>query len=77
MKNYFNNWNMMRVIRLALGIFIIVQGVRDQQWILAIMGAAFSLMPILNIGCCSTAGCATRTPRSSKTIEDVSYEEIK
>lgn len=77
MKNYLSNWNFMRVLRLALGIFIIVQGVKDQQWLLAIMGALFSLMPIFNIGCGGTSSCATPTSRSNRTIEEVSYEEIK
>ena len=77
MKNYLSNWNIMRALRLALGLFIIVQGVRDQQWVLAIMGGAFSLMAVFGLGCSSSAGCATPMSRTHKKREDVSYEKIK
>ena len=77
MKNYFSNWNFMRALRLALGLFIIVQGIKDQQWILAVMGGAFSLMAIFGLGCSSSAGCATPMYSRRKKTEDVTYEEIK
>ena len=76
MKNYLSSWNFMRALRLALGIFVIVTGIQEQQWLLAIMGGLFSLMPILNIGC-GPAGCNTPFTKSNKTMEEVSYEEIK
>lgn len=59
----------MRVLRLALGIFIIVQGV--------VAGVMFSLMPLLNIGCCGASVCNTPIRKGNRNIEDVSYEEIK
>ena len=77
MKNYFSNWNFMRALRLALGLFIIVQGIKDQQWILAVMGGAFSLMAIFGLGCSAGAGCATPKYSGRKKTEDVTYEEIK
>jgi hypothetical protein len=40
-------------------------------------GVLFSLMPILNIGCCGVSGCNTPVSKSSKKIEDITYEEIK
>ncbi len=77
MKHYFKNWNFMRVLRLAVGIFIIVMGIQTGDWLFVALGAAFSIMPILNIGCCSTQGCATpRLPRKTNTAE-INYEEIK
>ncbi|MFV0141092.1 hypothetical protein [Empedobacter falsenii] len=78
MKNYLSNWNFMRIIRLVLGIVIIVQGIQAQQWMLVVLGGLFTLMPLFNIGCCSTTGCDT-TYRARKTIEkeDITYEEVK
>lgn len=34
MNDYLRNWNFMRVLRLELGIFIIVQGVQVKEWML-------------------------------------------
>ena len=72
-----SNWNFMRVFRLALGIYIIVQGVQANEWMFIVLGALFSIMPLMNIGCCGTSGCNT-TQVSTKNIknEDVTYEEV-
>ena len=64
MKNYFSSCNFMRALRLALGIFVIVTGIPEQQWLLAIIGGVFSLIPILNIGC-GEAGCNTPFSKSN------------
>lgn len=53
------NWNLMRVVRLAFGIYIIIQGLELNQWLFVGLGVLFSLMPLLNIGCCSTGNCST------------------
>lgn len=67
----------MRVLRLALGIFIIVQGVQTKEWLFVALGGLFSFMPIMNIGCCGASGCNTPIRKSNRTTEDVSYEEIR
>ncbi|MDO5636891.1 MAG: hypothetical protein Q4G18_06535 [Myroides sp.] len=77
MKNYLRNWNFMRVLRLALGIFIIVQGIQANQWMFVALGGLFSLMALLNIGCCGAAGCNTPVSKSNKKVEDITFEEIK
>lgn len=78
MRNYLRNWNFMRVLRLVLGIFIIVQGVQSQMWLFVFAGLMFSLMPLLNIGCCGTSGCAPKRYKNTKGKEDeIHYEEVK
>lgn len=77
MKGYLRSWNFMRILRLALGIFIIVQGVQAQQWLFVGLGGLFSLMPLLNIGCCGVSGCNTPIRKSNQKTEDITYEEIK
>ncbi|SCY75474.1 hypothetical protein SAMN02927916_3206 [Flavobacterium anhuiense] len=77
MKKYLSNWNFMRVLRLALGIFVITQGVMDKQWMLVGLGALFALMPLMNIGCCGNAGCSTLSARSNKKLEETTYEEVR
>ena len=45
MDNYLKNWNFMRLLRLALGIIIMVQGALSKEWIFVAMGALLTLMP--------------------------------
>lgn len=59
MKNYLEGWNVMRLLRLILGIIIIVQGIQGSDWSFILLGSLFSLMPIFNVGCCGASGCNT------------------
>jgi hypothetical protein len=77
MKGYLRNWNLMRILRLALGVLIIVQGVQAQEWLFVGLGGLFSLMPLLNIGCCGTSGCNTPIRKSNQKTEDITYEEVR
>lgn len=76
MKNYLKSWNFIRALRLALGIFIIVQGVEAKDWLFVALGGLFSLMPLLNIGCCGVSGCDVPVLNNNKS-EDISYEEVR
>lgn len=77
MMNYLKNWNVMRLLRLALGIFAIVQGVQTAQWFLVAMGGIFSIIPLLNIGCSGVSGCTVPISKSSKKVKDIDYEEVR
>ncbi len=77
MRNVLKNWNVLRVIRLVFGVYVLIQGVyaRDMSYLL--IGGLFTLMPVLNIGCCSTSGCVTPNRKNEITTEDISYEEVR
>ena len=77
MKKYLKTWDLMRVLRLAIGIFIIVQSVVVRDWLFVGAGVLFSLIPIMNIGCCGASGCNTPVRKSNRKIEEVNYEEIR
>ncbi len=77
MNSFLKNWDFMRVIRLALGIFIVVQGIQAKEWSFVMLGGLFSLMPILNIGCCGASGCNTPAFKNDIKTEDITYEEVK
>jgi len=77
MKNYFKAWNFMRTLRLALGVFLIIQGILAKEWMFVALGGIFSLMPLLNIGCCGTTACNNHTRKNMSTTEEISYEEIQ
>lgn len=69
----------MRTIRLALGIFIVVNGFWTQQWMFVLLGGFFTLMPLLNVGCCATGDCGVPSPTegAENKTDEVTYEEIK
>ncbi|MEO6732565.1 MAG: hypothetical protein ABIN01_15200 [Ferruginibacter sp.] len=75
-QSIFRNWNFMRLFRLAMGIAIVVQSVITHQWIMGIVGVLFTCMPIFNIGCCGTGGCAIPVAKKSAPVKDISYEEV-
>lgn len=77
MKNYLQAWNFMRILRLVLGVSILIQGVQAHEILFIFMGGLFTLMPIFNVGCCSTAGCATPNKKSTASMDEISFEEVK
>lgn len=77
MQNIFKNWNFVRILRLAMGIFLVVEAVKSGMWLLVFVGAVFVAMPLLNIGCCATGNCSVPTRNSKNNKDEVEYEEIK
>lgn len=77
MKNYLSKWNFMRVLRLVMGLIIIVYAIRAGLWSLAALGGLFSLMPLLNIGCCGASGCSTSFSKNYEKEKDITYEEVR
>lgn len=81
-KSYLSNWNFSRILRLAMAVFIIIQGFQTHEWMFVILGALFALMPIFNIGCAGGT-CAVPPPSKSNRrnshhqIEETQYEEVK
>ena len=72
-----SNWNFMRVIRLVLGLFIMVQAALVKDWTMGLLGVFFTALPVLNIGCCGTGGCATPPEKNRKPdTKDITYEEV-
>lgn len=77
MKNILSNWNIMRLLRLAMGVFVVWQGVLAHEWALVVMGCIFSLLAIFNIGCCGTAACNIAAKSQKSQNKDITFEEIK
>lgn len=72
------DWNFMRILRMALGIYIAVQAIETQSILSGVVALFFMFQAITNTGCCGSNGCAVPTKKSnSDKIEDVEYEEIK
>lgn len=79
MKNtLFNNWNPSRFIRLTLGLYLLIDGIRNGMWSLISLGALFTLMPLLYKGCCAASGCVSPKNNSDDFESgEVIYEEVK
>ena len=78
MQTLLSNWNFFRILRVALGVFILVQGVVTRDTFSIIIGSVFAGLAIFNIGCCGAGGCNT-TPNKKPTIssiENIEYEEV-
>ena len=71
-----HNWNLMRLLRLMVGIFIIVQSIQTRDWTMGILGILFTIMPVFNIGCCGNSGCTTPIAKTQETIKQITYEEV-
>jgi hypothetical protein len=74
---YWKSFDMVRWIRLAIGLFILAQGIMAGDGLIMIMGGLFSAMPLLNIGCCSSGACDIPQRRRIRDTDDVSYEEVR
>lgn len=65
-KIYLSQWNVMRVLRLVMGILIIIQGVKAGMWLIAGLGVLFTILPLMNIGGCSVNGSCQVPPRERR-----------
>jgi hypothetical protein len=77
MKKIIQGWNIMRLLRLVLGIIILVQGINQKEYVFAFVGALFVVLSIANIGCCGSQACTT-TPinKDFKNSKEITYEEV-
>jgi len=78
MQAILSNWNLFRILRVALGIFILVQGLVGKDTFSIVMGSVFAGMALFNVGCCGAGGCATdnRMTNNKTNTEEVTYEEV-
>lgn len=67
MINYLKKWNIMRILRLTIGVIIVVQGFISKEWLLMGLGIFFSILPIVNVGSCSTSSACSVPAHRRKT----------
>ena len=77
-QNITKNWNIFRILRLALGLFLMSEAIRTGVWFMTIFAAAMIIMPLLNIGCCAGGNCAVPDNKSpGSDVDEVQFEEVK
>lgn len=70
------NWGFMRIIRLVIGGYALVEAIRASDVLIGIMGTVLVGMALFNLGC-GAQGCGVSAPRNKTTQSDeVEYEEI-
>lgn len=77
MRGYLRSWNFMRILRFVVGVFIVVQGVQSNQWMIVALGGVFALMPLFNIGGCGPTGCNVPSPREHKSVKGITCKEVE
>lgn len=77
-QNITKNWNIFRILRLALGLLLMIEAIRTGVWFMTVFAAAMIIMPLLNIGCCVGGNCAVPDRKSSGSdTDEVQFEEVK
>jgi hypothetical protein len=74
--NLLHNWNIIRIIRLAISIFIVVQSFLLHDVFFGFFGFFFLVQALTNTGCCAVNNC-TPTFNKDKHADDVEFTEIK
>jgi hypothetical protein len=76
-KQMTRRWDILRVIRLVLGLAVAIQGIMDSEVILVMAGGLVASMALLNKGCCSTAGCEVRHSSGNKNkVVEVTNDKV-
>ena len=81
LANIIQNWGFMRVIRLALGVYAMIEAVKAHELFMGMLGLLIAGMALFNMGCgaqgcgvpivkyCSTGTC----PITSKPLNSILY----
>jgi len=75
MKGITAGWNVVRLIRLVIGVAILVQGIIGNNVTSILAGALLGGMAMANIGCCGTNSCSVNKTPHDKSNK-VNYEEL-
>jgi hypothetical protein len=70
-------WILMRVIYVAMGVFLIGSSYEIQQWFGVTFGLYFASIGVFGFGCASGARYPNSTQHSSNLKEDVQLENVE
>ena len=73
----FSNWNIIRFLRLGIGLVILVQAVIASDIMFGLIGLLFTGMAVFNTSCCGAGACAAPPSKNDKGSKEISYEEVK
>ena len=73
----FSNWNIIRFLRLGIGLIILVQAVMASDLMFGLIGLLFTGMAVFNTSCCGAGACAAPPSKNVSESKEISYEEVK
>ena len=59
MGRIFQNWHLLRLLRFALGLAAVVQGVVSKDLFAGVLGLLLLSTAIFNVSCCGGGDCST------------------
>ena len=74
-KAVLNGWSIMRGLRLAIALMILVQSIIQKDLTLGVVAGFLLLTAITNVGCCGSHGCSVNFSNRKKEKQIV-YEEL-
>jgi hypothetical protein len=75
-SNLTKNWNFMRIIRLVIGGYALIEAIKGQDTLMGLLGFVLVGMALLNVGC-GAQGCGIPLQKSNQNEpEELSYEEV-
>jgi len=75
-----SNWHFMRLLRMAIGLFLVWQMVQRPDIFTGLVAGVFMFQAITNTGCCGASGCSvpeTGNKTASRLNKEIEYEDIK
>jgi hypothetical protein len=69
MKTRLYGWNIMRGLRLVMGLVAMGQAITTRDWIMGLAGGFLLFMALANAGCCGVNGCAIQPRIKSPGIK--------
>ncbi len=73
-----SNWNVMRGLRLVLGVWLLVMSVQSHDTAMIFLSAFLVLTASFGVGCCGVNGCyAPSRTNADKVADEVDYDEVK
>ena len=75
MKSLLSNWTMMRFLRMAIAIVILIQALYQKDFALSVLALLLMMTAIANVGCCGAGSCKVDMPET-KIEKEITYEEM-
>ncbi len=76
-----SNWHVMRILRVAIGVWMLVVGIQTRDWAVGLLSVFFLYQGVTDTGCCGAQSCYTPPRRATKQQDAVAgdngIEEIK
>jgi len=73
-----NNWHLMRLIRLGLGLFVGYNAWQESSGLVGLLASVLLFQALSNTGCCGAGGCSLPAkPARRGEVEEIVYTEVK